>query len=40
MNGELRPCVNCGKEFFVEDWELEIGEPKICSRKCANEWSS
>jgi len=37
--GEMRSCVQCSRPFFVADWELEIGEPKICSEKCAKEWS-
>ena len=37
--GEMRPCVQCGKPFFVANWELMIGEPKICSQACADMWS-
>lgn len=32
-------CCWCGKPFFIDEAEDEIGEPKICSEECAKEWS-
>ena len=37
--GEMLPCRVCGRLFFVTRSEIEMGEPKICSRKCADESS-
>ena len=37
-SGEMRPCCVCGDLFFVPDWELIIGEPKICSEDCARKF--
>lgn len=33
--GSFYPCSICGKLVWVTDFESEMGEPKICSRKCA-----
>jgi hypothetical protein len=35
--GEMLPCKVCGRQFFVTKAEIEMGEPKICSQKCADE---
>ncbi len=32
-------CAQCGKKFLMEDWGLQIPEPRLCSQKCANEYS-
>ena len=37
--GDMMPCIQCRKPFFVPHWEQDIGEPKICSEECAEKWS-
>ena len=37
--GEMLPCRVCGRPFFVPKYEIEMGEPKFCSQKCAAESS-
>lgn len=33
--GDWYPCAICGRIVWVEESEAIIGEPKICSAKCA-----
>lgn len=33
-------CTVCDKRFLITESEDEMGEPKICSEKCAHAFSS
>lgn len=38
MSPETVTCENCGTKFEMEDWAVEIPEPRLCSQKCADEY--
>lgn len=33
-------CAQCGQVFDIGEAEDEMSEPKLCSRECAEKWSS